>query len=74
MMFKFIRKMIEVTLANPILFEAQQKFCNDYKDVREEFSDFLSETRAICDFLSRPKVLIPVFVRAKVAFWRINTF
>ena len=41
MMFKFIRKMIEVTLANPILFEAQQKFCNDYKDVREEFSDFL---------------------------------
>lgn len=40
-MIKVIRGLIEFALANPIFFEVQQKFCNNYKNVREEFIEHL---------------------------------
>ena len=38
----FLRRSIEKVLSLPVLFDLQQKFCNNYVAVREEFADYLA--------------------------------
>ena len=37
-----IQWIIDTTLKNPIVFDFQQKFCNDYSTVTKEFSEILN--------------------------------
>src|SRR5688572_19484390 len=40
----FLRRSIEKVLSLPLVFDFQQKFCNNYTAVREEFADYLNGT------------------------------
>lgn len=42
-MMGLLSKAIERTLENPVMFDLQQKLCNDYTTVSNEFSEFLSK-------------------------------
>ena len=41
-MMSLIQWIIDTTLKNPIVFDFQQKFCNDYSTVTKEFSEILN--------------------------------
>ena len=38
----FLRRFIEKALSAPLVFDFQQKFCNNYTAVRDEFAEYLS--------------------------------
>lgn len=40
---KLLKTMVEKTLSYPLVFELQQKFCNNYDAVFNEFSDYLNK-------------------------------
>lgn len=44
-MMGLLSKAIERTLENPAMFELQQKLCNDYTTVSDEFAEFLNQPR-----------------------------
>ncbi len=50
MIANFLKRAIEFVLKSPMIFELQQKYCNNYENVRDEFSEyFLGRNQKIID-------------------------